>query len=442
MKTLFFLVSFFMFQCLQAQQRTYTVDKNWSSQSAEITNSLEADYIIRIGDIDNLNFGWPDDFDPFCGRMTQAHSYPWEASKSDLPGFDCILLSSKFAVHSNRSCGGDGYTDAYNNVTSKPMEFILPLKTLVNAQIQNAYLQFFIDDFQAPSMCSKFSITLNGKRFVEAEKLFNAIDQTGPVGKLVTIPVPEEFYADMKGEQLKIKVDETTGAADGFALDFIRLLVNRKRENTCKGTITGIVRDKATDDIIANATVFLSDNTFTTTNKEGNFSFQSIPTGFEVVSASFKGYADGSAVADIGEGDDNAPVTIYLEKGVQAVLFNNQKLNVGESIQLNKILFDQGKADLRPESKPELDKIVAFLKQNPAVEIELEGHTSAEGDRNTNKSLSYKRVKACKDYILLAGIDAGRIVSVGYGPDKPIAPNDTETNRAKNRRVEMRILKG
>jgi outer membrane protein OmpA-like peptidoglycan-associated protein len=50
-------------------------------------------------------------------------------------------------------------------------------------------------------------------------------------------------------------------------------------------------------------------------------------------------------------------------------------------------------------------------------------------------------VKACKDYIVSRGIDPGRIIAHGYGPDRPVAPNDTEANRARNRRVEMRVVK-
>jgi len=95
----------------------------------------------------------------------------------------------------------------------------------------------------------------------------------------------------------------------------------------------------------------------------------------------------------------------------------------------------------KTESRPELDKVVSFLQSNPRAEIELSGHTSSEGDGALNRSLSYRRVKACKDYIVSKGIDPGRIIAQGYGPDRPVAPNDTEANRARNRRVEMRVVK-
>ncbi|MEZ4826669.1 MAG: OmpA family protein [Bacteroidia bacterium] len=428
--------------CATAQNRSVTTDVNWTEQQVTLTNTLEADLIIRLGDVDNLGFGWPEDFDPFCGRMTMPHYFPWDANPTDLPGFDRILLSSKFKPATAFNCGGDGYSGNYNPALTNPVEWALPTVAIKNTTISNAWLQIFIDDFQAPVFCSKFHMTLNGTRFVEAEKLLNAIEQTGPVGKLVSFPVPEEFYpALLSGNPLKIKIDEVNGVADGFAVDFIRLLINRKRENTCMGSVRGVVVDKETMQPISGARVFSADKSAVKTDAEGRFYFEKIPTGFEILSASFPGYADGVGTADVGEGDDNPEVWIYMEKGSAQVKYDNQNIKVGESINLNNILFDQGKATLRPESKTELEKIVAFMKSNPSAEIELSGHTSAEGDRALNQSLSYQRVKSCKDYIVDKGIDSGRIVAVGFGPDRPVAGNDTEANRAKNRRVEMRLVK-
>lgn len=435
------LIGLFVASVVPAQVNTKTEDKNWAAQSAELTNSLEAGYIIRVGDIDNLGFGWPDGFDPFCSRSTEAHSYPWDARKEDLPGFDRILMSSKYNPSAALPCGNDGYSNAYNPKLSKPVTYQIPTKILKDADIQNAYLQIFLDDFQSPTFCSKFRVTLNGSRFAEAEKLLTFLDQTGPVGKLVTIPIPEEFFKGFKEKPvLSLFIDDINGSGDGFAIDFIRLLVNRKRENTCKGTIIGRVLDKETEQPIANATVFLADKSSVTTNAEGQFRITGVPTGYEIVSASYAGYNDGAAGADVGEGDDNPEISIYLAKGVQAT-FNNKSIRVGETVSLNNIMFDQGKSELRAESKPELDKVVQFLQANEGAEIELSGHTSSEGMAAMNRSLSYQRVNACKSYIVQKGIDPGRVIAVGYGPDKPVAPNDTESNRAKNRRVEMRVVK-
>lgn len=426
----------------KAQVNTVSADTDWSNQQVILTNSEEADFIIRIGDVDNLNFGWPEGFDPFCGMMTEAHIFPWEANDADMPGFDRILLSSKFRPNSEQACGGDGYSASFDAKLTKPVTWILPTDVLKGMEIKNAYLQLFIDDFQAPSFCSKFQLFINGTRFAEGERLLNAIDQTGPVGKLLSIPLPEEFYnALVTNNSTSFRIDESTGSADGFAVDFIRLLVNRKMENTCKGDVSGKVLEKETNQPIANAKVALANNRRTITKLNGEFTLRGIPTGYEIISASSAGYADGLVAADIGQGEVNPEVIIYLEKGKTETQFDSKRLLVGETINLKNIMFDQGKADLRNESKLELDKVVEFMKLNQNAEIELSGHTSSEGESNYNRSLSYKRVKSCKDYILLRGIDAGRIIAIGFGSDRPIASNDTDEGRAKNRRVEMRLVK-
>ena len=268
----------------------------------------------------------------------------------------------------------------------------------------------------------------------------NAIDQTGPVGKLVSMALPEEFFAVLaEGKVLEIQIDEINGAGDGFAVDFVRLLVNRKRENNCKGNLKGYVYDKETHEPIRSAQIKSGEGTVVTSDADGIFLFKDLSTGFEVLTAVATGYKDGQKGADIGEGDENEEVYIYLEKGEKTVFLNNKTLSAGESIALNNILFDVGKATLRAESYVELDKVVNLLKQNDSMEIELSGHTSSEGDLVINRSLSYQRVNGCKDYILSKGIDSRRIIAIGYGPDRPLAPNDNESNRARNRRVEMRI---
>lgn len=425
-----------------AQHKTVTADKDWAKQESVITQASDAELIVRIGDIDNLGFDWPEGYDPFCGRLSDAHHYPWGGNESDLPGFDRILLSSKFKPEMDHSCGGDGYSAAYDPQTSKPPVFNLPASAAKGMVIKNAWLQLFIDDFQAPSFCSRFQFLINGKRFAEGEKILNAIDQTGPVGKLISLPLPEEFFEDIiSGSNLKLSVDEVNGAADGFAIDFIRLLVNRKRENTCRGNVRGRVLDKQTEQPVQGAWVFSPDQTKVQTDAKGMFLLSNLPTGFEVLTASATGFSDGTGLADIGVGDESPEVIIYLDKGKASIQFNNQALSVGQSVSLQNILFDQGKSDLRFESKPELDKVVEMLKQQAGAEIELAGHTSSEGDAGFNRSLSYRRVKACKDYIVSRGIDPGRIIAVGFGPDRPVAPNDSEANRAKNRRVEMRMTK-
>ncbi|WP_291276129.1 OmpA family protein [Flavobacterium sp.] len=112
----------------------------------------------------------------------------------------------------------------------------------------------------------------------------------------------------------------------------------------------------------------------------------------------------------------------------------------GDKIVLRHVLFVQSKAEFLPESYKELDQLVATLNQQPQITIEVSGHTDNQGNRDLNIELSEERAEKVKDYLVTHGIDGKRINVKGYGPDKPISPNDTEEHRRLNRRVEFEII--
>ncbi len=121
--------------------------------------------------------------------------------------------------------------------------------------------------------------------------------------------------------------------------------------------------------------------------------------------------------------------------------FKLQPVEVGTTVNLKNVLFAQAKTDILPESYPELDLVVAFLKENPKVRIELMGHTDGRGVHADNVRLSQQRVDKVKDYLVSHGIESRRISGKGFGGSKPIASNDTEESRRMNRRVEFVIRK-
>jgi OOP family OmpA-OmpF porin len=102
------------------------------------------------------------------------------------------------------------------------------------------------------------------------------------------------------------------------------------------------------------------------------------------------------------------------------------------------IQFDLNKATLREESYPILDEVVDYLKANPSVKMEIQGHTCNLGSAAYNLKLSGQRAETVRKYLVGKGIAAERLTAKGYGLTKPIAPNDKEENRAKNRRVEFK----
>ncbi len=107
---------------------------------------------------------------------------------------------------------------------------------------------------------------------------------------------------------------------------------------------------------------------------------------------------------------------------------------------LKNVFFDVNKAELKPESMIELDKVVQLLKDNPTIKIEIDGHTDNVGKPADNLTLSNNRAKAVINYFLYKGITADRLSSKGFGETKPVAENTSEQGRAKNRRTELKVV--
>jgi OOP family OmpA-OmpF porin len=110
------------------------------------------------------------------------------------------------------------------------------------------------------------------------------------------------------------------------------------------------------------------------------------------------------------------------------------------SFKLDKVYFDIGMATILQESHTQLDNLVDHLKENPELKIQIEGHTDNQGDAKANQKLSIDRAFNVRQYLIAKGIDSKRIRFKGYGSTKPVAPNDSEENRSKNRRVEYTFM--
>lgn len=100
------------------------------------------------------------------------------------------------------------------------------------------------------------------------------------------------------------------------------------------------------------------------------------------------------------------------------------------------ISFGFNKCDLKTNAYPILDQIIASLKVQTEIDIEVQGHTDSIGNSLYNKNLSLKRAKAVKAYLVSKGIDASRVSAKGYGSELPVSSNKTAKGRALNRRVE------
>ncbi|MCX6319554.1 MAG: OmpA family protein [Bacteroidetes bacterium] len=416
-------------------QRNTPTDGDWTAQFLVLKNTEEADLTIRVGDIDNLGFGFDEAFNPFSGMSTYSHGFPWAVDAKNAKGTDRIMVPSSYRF--GTYAANDGYTSSTQRPDNNPMTISIPLEEVHNVKAATAALQLFIDDFQAPAFNSKFQVKINGLRFTEAEKMISRINQTGPIGKLITIQFTPELMEKLRGDSLAISIDDPVSKqGDGYAIDFVKLLINPKF--IYKGKIKGRIIDATTRQPIANATASVEGYTTATSDEAGNFTIEDIPAGLSIVRGSAAGYASDEKQADVIADNVSEPVELELKRSGK-VVYNNKTLREGDDLVMNNIQFEVNSAKILPAGKAELDKLAAFLKQNSGIEILLSGHTSAEGGDVLNRELSLKRVRACKDYLAAKGIDDGRVTIKGYGPDMPIAPNDTEANRAKNRRVEMKI---
>jgi len=117
------------------------------------------------------------------------------------------------------------------------------------------------------------------------------------------------------------------------------------------------------------------------------------------------------------------------------------KPEIGTTVTLANIFFETDRYDIMPESHYELDKLVDFLKNNPAIRIEIGGHTDNAGAEPHNIELSTNRAMAIVNYLMAKSIPPSRLSYKGYGSSKPCVPNDSKENMAKNRRTEFKIIK-
>lgn len=149
------------------------------------------------------------------------------------------------------------------------------------------------------------------------------------------------------------------------------------------------------------------------------------------ISARAEGYLFYSDNISLVDNDASKP----YEKQIEL-----EKVEVGKSIVLNNIFFATNSSEVLASSGGELTVLAKLLKENPTLKVEIEGHTDNVGAADYNMELSNRRAEAVKNRLVEMGIAPERLTSRGYGASKPVADNDSELSRAKNRRTEIRIM--
>lgn len=107
---------------------------------------------------------------------------------------------------------------------------------------------------------------------------------------------------------------------------------------------------------------------------------------------------------------------------------------------LDHLYFDVNKWDIKPDAYPTLNKLFASFQKSPTLIVEIAGHTDNIGEEKDNLRLSQRRADAIRNYLIKKGVSPDRILSKGYGEKEPVATNDTEAGKAKNRRTEVKVI--
>jgi len=171
--------------------------------------------------------------------------------------------------------------------------------------------------------------------------------------------------------------------------------------------------------------------------KTGDFEIK-VPLGsLYSVRAEAKDYISESQTLDLRHAGTDKKQIIFKLKPIEVVHIEKNAM-----FTMNSIFFDFDKAVLKPESFPELERVVQMMKDKSDISIEIAGHTDNRGKIAYNQDLSERRAKAVKKFITSKGIDASRVTTIGYGETKPVVSNDDEKDgREINRRVEFKITK-
>ena len=138
--------------------------------------------------------------------------------------------------------------------------------------------------------------------------------------------------------------------------------------------------------------------------------------------------------------------TIQVEKGgfdanLARFMMDGSSGDLPKRFTFDHLNFDTNSAQVTPDSSATISNLIATVKCFPAMQVALVGYTDSTGSPETNKKLSLNRADAVKAMLVQGGIDAGRISTNGAGQDNPVASNDTEEGRARNRRTELVVTK-
>ncbi len=293
------------------------------------------------------------------------------------------------------------------------------------APIRQAGKWGYIDrtgDFVIPAVYESASDFLDGYAKIKKNGKWGYIDKNGN-----TILEPQfDEASEIKDLYARVKKAGKWGlilfkrmANTNYLL--IKGKITNSKTNTSINGVTVLIEELATGKIIEKLT----------TNTNGEYKSQKLDLG--------KKYGIYATVKDYIAENQRYTNSDTLTTKSATIDLKMHPIELGEKVTLNNIFFEFGKAAILSSSYPDLDLLANILKEHPNMKIEIAGHTDNRGSKEKNLQVSKDRAKTLKSYLVKKGVPDTRIDIIGFGASVPIAPNDTEEGRTKNRRVEYKI---
>jgi outer membrane protein OmpA-like peptidoglycan-associated protein len=262
---------------------------------------------------------------------------------------------------------------------------------------------------------------------------------SGADGKFLTQDLAEGGYSFLvKADGFKetsCQATITKGGTSEVALDCPLEALPRV------GVIVGRIRDAATQSPVSGAVVKVVDSakkeSTLGSDGQGGFRIDQVPPGTATFTVEAEGYLVQVMPADVKPRQDN-PVDIMLTPKPKNALVTvgKKEITIKQQIQ-----FAVDSAVILPESQGLMTEIADSMIRNPRIRrVEIQGHTDNSGTADRNQSLSDQRAEAVRTWLVDHGVGPDRMVARGYGQTKPLVPNVTPANKAKNRRVQFMIL--
>lgn len=356
----------------------------------------------------------------------------WEAQPS-------ISADGKTLYFVSRRKGGLGGNDIWKSQLMKNGKWSQPQN--LGAAVNTAYDEG--SPYLHPDNKTLYFTSNGWPGFGSLDVFVSKVDTNGVRQQALNLGAPindyreqRAFFVSLEGDKAYFSSESDTGFG-GFDIFSCQLnpehkpypmtFVNGKvLNNHNKSALTANVRllDLQTNRTLYDTDADVVDGKFLIPLPEASsYALQISHPGYLPYTQNLKASLDGDAQIDDGI------IEVELEQ-----------LQVGKSSVLNNIFFVLNSYELLPSSFADLTLLLSFMQINPTIKIEIAGHTDSSGDLNFNQQLSEKRARSVYQYLLENDIDEKRLSYKGYGPTQPIADNDTEDGRIKNRRTDFRII--